>query len=98
RSWLPAAEIGGLPQEVATHRERPVCDWPSFLPVDVRHFWWDPAATSMDDARCVYYRTYETRETLEALEERGIYKNVKDLGRNESATTDDDVEDPRAKG
>jgi hypothetical protein len=101
REWLPPMEMGGRAQEIAVNREVPIANHTSFMCVDAMHFWWDKAATSMRDAKCVYHRTFETRRALEALEKsdenpNGIYKNVKDIGKVESGAADDG-EDARAR-
>ena len=46
---------------------------PGFVNVDVNHFLWDVNATSVDDAEYVFFRTFESKRSLEAS---GVYENL----------------------
>lgn len=60
----------GMRKEFQTvpHRQQP-----GFVNVDVNHFLWDANATSLDDAEYVFFRTYESKRSLEAA---GVYENL----------------------
>lgn len=49
---------------------------PSALYVDPYDFFWDPAATSDQDWRYVFHRTYMTRAEMKAWEKKGVFKDV----------------------
>lgn len=57
---------------------------PCFDPVDVRGFIWPEASTSINNAPWIGHRVFRTIEDLKQAEERGIYKNVKELSETRS--------------
>jgi len=67
--------LGGVVQQEADTKA-PVLQQPGFVPIDMKDFWWDGAATSLDDAAYVFFRTYET---LDSLKMSGVYENLKDV-------------------
>lgn len=67
--------LGGTIQE-ETDQKAPVLQQPGFVTIDMKNFWWDAAATSIDDAEYVFFRTYETLRTLKAS---GIYENLEQI-------------------
>jgi hypothetical protein len=56
------------PYQTVPYRQQP-----GFVNVDANHFLWDCNATSLDDAEYVFFRTYETKRSLEAA---GVYENL----------------------
>lgn len=46
---------------------------PDFVPVDVNHFWWDPAATNIDSAEWVVWRDYSCLDDLKAQADAGLF-------------------------
>lgn len=73
RNFKPT--LGGLVQ-TTTDTSQPLLQQPGFVPIDVKDFWWEAAATSMEDAEYVFFRTYETLRSLKAA---GIYENLDDV-------------------
>lgn len=59
-----------------------VRDDPSMIVVDPFDFFWDPAATTMDDAQWVMHRSWLTDEQLLAKEKAGIYSGITELLEN----------------
>jgi hypothetical protein len=59
--------------------EVPYKQQPSFIPVDIKDFFWDPSATCIEDCQRVFFRSYSTLEQLEA---QGIYDNLSKLADN----------------
>lgn len=53
-----------------------VRDDPTMIVVDPFDFFWDPAATTLDDAEWVMHRTWASDEALLAKEKAGIYEGV----------------------
>lgn len=51
-------------------------DGPTAVYVDPFDFLWDPSASSMDDCRWVFHRTWVTKEDLRRREEAGHYSDV----------------------
>lgn len=49
---------------------------PSVLYVDPYDFFWDPAATSDQDWRYVFHRTYMTKEEMKEWEKAGVFSGV----------------------
>lgn len=49
---------------------------PSALYVDPYDFFWDPAATSDQDWRYVFHRTYMTKQEMLQWQKKGVFKNV----------------------
>lgn len=58
------------------------CDQPTFTPVPVEDFLWDPSASNLDQAAFVCYRTWTTMEHLREMEAAGVYSNIDDLTEN----------------
>lgn len=59
--------------------EVPFKQQPSFIPVDIKDFWWDPSATCIEDCSRVFFRSYST---VQALRDQGIYDNLDGLEDN----------------
>lgn len=101
RLWRmqPSLEMGAPPEvvEEADEDVELVTDRPSFEVVNAKDFWWDEAATSMRDATCVYFRTYEKRSQLLAMQEAGLYENVDDIPEHAESGADDS-ENVKARG
>lgn len=66
---------------------------PTFVPVDAKRFYWDPAATSMEDAAWVMWRDYVDYDDLLALQEHGSYENVDKINKDEGLPFDASDED-----
>jgi hypothetical protein len=56
-----------------------IFDQPSFVVVDQKDFWWNPDARSPEDIDIAYFRTYETKASLKAAQEDGLYENIDEL-------------------
>jgi hypothetical protein len=54
-------------------------DQPTFIPIDACDFWWNPDATCPEEIDTTYYRTWETRASLMAMQEEKIYQNVDEI-------------------
>lgn len=67
--------LGGVVQK-EIEQKSPVFQQPGFVPIDMKDFWWEAAATSIEDAEYVFFRTYET---LRSLKQSGIYDNLDDV-------------------
>lgn len=67
--------LGGMVQNVKD-TSQPLLQQPGFVPIDMKDFWWEAAATSIEDAEYVFFRTYETLRSLKAA---GIYENLDDV-------------------
>ena len=65
---------------------------PGFVNVDTNHFLWDVNATSLDDAEYVFFRTYESKRSLEAA---GVYEN---LDKIEVQTTNIGLDEKERRG
>lgn len=72
------------PYETVPYRQQP-----GFVNVDANHFLWDANATSLDDAEYVFFRTYESKRSLEAS---GVYENLDEIQEMTSRMTADDKE------
>ena len=72
------------PYETVPYRQQP-----GFVNVDANHFLWDPNATSLDDAEYVFFRTYESKRSLEAS---GVYENLDQIQDMTSTMGADDKE------
>jgi hypothetical protein len=59
-----------------TEQELITSNRPHIIYVDPADFFWDPAATSEDDWRYVFHRTWLTLDELKSREKDGIYKSV----------------------
>jgi hypothetical protein len=59
------------PYQTVPYRQQP-----GFVNVDTNHFLWDCNATSLEDAEYVFFRTYETKRSLEAS---GVYENLEKI-------------------
>lgn len=59
-------------------------DQPSFCVVDQEDFWWNPDAKSPEDIDVAYFRTWETKKSLQAAE---IYEHLDELTNTGGATT-----------
>ena len=62
---------------------------PGFVNVDTNHFLWDVNATSLDDAEYVFFRTYESKRSLESA---GVYENLDKISTMTSQITPDEKE------
>jgi len=69
------------PYETVPYRQQP-----GFVNVDANHFLWDCNATSLDDAEYVFFRTYETKRSLEAA---GVYENLEKIEESNFNMEDD---------
>lgn len=72
RQFLPVMgdyPVDGEPIE----EEVPGRQQPTFIPVDVRDFWWDYSATCIEECERVFWRSYSTYDQLEA---QGIYNDL----------------------
>ena len=67
--------LGG-PVQQEKETKAPVFQQPGFVPIDMKDFWWEAAATSIEDAEYVFFRTYETLRTLKAS---GVYENLENV-------------------
>lgn len=72
------------PYETVPYRQQP-----GFVNVDVNHFLWDCNATSLDDAEYVFFRTYESKRSLEAT---GVYENLDKIEEQNNLTMSEDKE------
>lgn len=72
-----STDVGtGVPSFEPKTEERTLCNRPTFTPIRVDNFLWDPLATGMHDASYVLYRSYQTLEHLRQMESAGVYRNV----------------------
>jgi len=71
------------------YEEVPYRQQPGFVNVDANHFLWDANATSLDDAEYVFFRTYESKRSLEAA---GVYDNLDKIEEQNNLTADDEKE------
>jgi hypothetical protein len=55
------------------------CDQPTFTPVPVEDFMWDPSASNLGQAAFVCYRSWTTMDHLRQMEAAGVYTNIDDL-------------------
>jgi hypothetical protein len=70
----PHAKLQARPaRERQPYQNVPYRQQPGFVNVDTNHFLWDVNATSLDDAEYVFFRTYESKRSLEAA---GVYENL----------------------
>ncbi len=65
-----------------------VFDRPTITVCDMKDVMWDPAATSPDTITTLFYRTYETKASLKAMQADGLYENVDDVVVGGNGTTD----------
>lgn len=72
------------PYQTVPYRQQP-----GFVNVDVNHFLWDANATSLDDAEYVFFRTYESKRSLEAA---GVYMNLDQIEEQNNMSIDDQKE------
>lgn len=72
------------PYERVAYRQQP-----GFVNVDTNHFLWDCNATSLDDAEYVFFRTYESKRSLEAS---GVYENLDKIEEQNNMSLDDQKE------
>lgn len=72
------------PYETVPYRQQP-----GFVNVDTNHFLWDANATSLDDAEYVFFRSYESKRSLEAA---GVYENLDQIVEMTSTMAPDDKE------
>ena len=72
------------PYETVPYRQQP-----GFVNVDVNHFLWDCNATSLDDAEYVFFRTYESKRSLEAA---GVYENLDQIEEQTNMSLEDQKE------
>lgn len=71
-------------------------DGPCFDPVDMRDFFWDESAPSLERARWCAHRVWMTLDELLHMQDLGVYKNISDLSDVEETqrqTTANDRED-----
>lgn len=69
---------GGFQMEEVTKPDKK-CDQPTFTPIPVEDFLWDPSASNMGQAAYVCYRTWTTMEHLRMMEAAGVYSSIDDL-------------------
>lgn len=74
--------LGGTTKRRVTQR-RPCWNQPTFTPFDPRDFYWDPAATTIEECSFVIYRFWTTIEHLRDWEQQGRYRNVADVAENQ---------------
>jgi len=72
------------PYETVPYRQQP-----GFVNVDVNHFLWDANATNLDDAEYVFFRTFESKRSLEAA---GVYENLDKIEEQTNLSMEDDKE------
>ena len=72
------------PYETVPYRQQP-----GFVNVDVNHFLWDCNATNLDDAEYVFFRTYESKRSLEAA---GVYENLDQIEEQTNMSLEDQKE------
>jgi len=72
------------PFETVPYRQQP-----GFVNVDVNHFLWDCNATNLDDAEYVFFRTYESKRSLEAA---GVYENLDQIEEQNNMSLEDQKE------
>ena len=72
------------PFETVPYRQQP-----GFVNVDVNHFLWDCNATNLDDAEYVFFRTYESKRSLEAA---GVYENLDQIEEQTNMSLEDQKE------
>ena len=72
------------PYETVPYRQQP-----GFVNVDVNHFLWDCNATSLEDAEYVFFRTYESKRSLEAA---GVYENLDQIEEQNNMSLEDQKE------
>lgn len=79
---VPVPTFGGGYQMVEQSGVETVCDQPTFLPMPVEDFWWDPAALAFDDCAYVCARYWMTKESLKRMGSEGpdgepaVYGNI----------------------
>jgi hypothetical protein len=68
------------------------CDQPTFDPIPVEDFMWDPSASRFDQCAFVCYRSFATISHLRMMEAAGVYHSIDDLtetgGGKQDALTD----------
>ena len=69
------------PYQTVPYRQQP-----GFVNVDANHFLWDCNATSLEDAEYVFFRSYETKRSLEAS---GVYENLEKIEESNFNLEDD---------
>ena len=71
----------GFPEAGSVPKERKVTTYDNigFDLVDVFDFFVDPEATNIEDAEWVAHKTRRTLSYLKEMEDRGIYKNIKEV-------------------
>lgn len=77
RTFTPT--IGGgfqMGEEVVNVKS---CDQPTFDPIPVEDFMWDPSASRFDQCSYVCYRSWATMSHLRMMESAGVYSNIDDL-------------------
>lgn len=76
---------------------------PSFVPVDVRNFWWDPAATDIESAEWVIWRDFICWDDLEDMQKAGLVDNLDEIkasrtvGSNTPEGTEDEKRDLKGR-
>ncbi len=86
------SEPGSYPLPVETEEPDTAFDGPCVDVVDVRDFFWDDAASSLDECGVVAHRIWVTFAEAKAFERAGAWRNVDELkqhGRDFSAAFDE---------
>ena len=73
------ATIGIIPELYETETAETVFDGPSFEVIDVRDWFWDEAAVSLDSCPFVVHRLWMTLNECKILAAKKVYKNVDQL-------------------
>ena len=73
------ATIGIVPELYETEAPETIFDGPSFEVIDVRDWFWDQAATKIDNCPFVVHRLWMTPEECKILQAKGVFKNVSEL-------------------
>jgi hypothetical protein len=81
--------LGYVPRLVEVEQPDTVFDGPMFEVCDVRDFFWDEAAVSLDRCSVVAHRVWMTFDELKQAEKRGLYKNVDELKESKDFSGDD---------
>lgn len=68
--------FGALPERVMVDRPQTILNQPTITVCNPRDVMWNPEAQSARDITTFFYRTYETKASLLALQEDGVYSDV----------------------
>jgi hypothetical protein len=75
--------LGHIPVWKDVQQNTVLRDGPCFDPVDMRDFFWDESATSIERARWCCHRVWMTLDELLHMQDLGVYSGVEDLSDNE---------------